>query len=473
MKAIELKNVSFTYSGFNTKVLNNIDFHVDYGEVALLSGFSGEGKSTLISIISGIIPNIISGVISGEVLIDGNSIKGKKMSQVCHKVGIVLQNADNQIIHKIVEDEIAFGCENFAIPADKISKQIDRVCTIVELDKKADTHALSGGEKQRLITASALATGQKILVLDEPLANLDVISANLLMDTMQALAKAGYAVLVVEHRLDMVLPFVDTVWNICSGKVEQVENKQEYLQSQAIKINDTSINCKQNKKIIQVNQLAFSIKNKQILKDISFDIYDGERLLLLGENGSGKTTILRLLSRLNKPTGGNIQQMINPKLKNNYHGKKWFKDIGIVYQNPNYQLFMQTVEKEVAFNALSREYANEIIKMFGLEHIKNRHPQSLSEGQKRRVSIAAVVAGAPKVLFLDEPTVGQDYNGLCELVSILNELHNKSGNTMITITHDMRCAEALCDRAILIENGVIKNQGDKSFVKKYFSDKII
>ncbi len=395
------------------------------------------------------------------------------MSQVCHKVGIVLQNADNQIIHKIVEDEIAFGCENFAIPADKISKQIDRVCTIVELDKKADTHALSGGEKQRLITASALVTGQKILVLDEPLANLDVISANLLMDTMQALAKAGYAVLVVEHRLDMVLPFVDTVWNICSGKVEKVENKQEYLQSQAIKINDTSINCKQNKKIIQVNQLAFSIKNKQILKDISFDIYDGERLLLLGENGSGKTTILRLLSRLNKPTGGNIQQMINPKLKNNYHGKKWFKDIGIVYQNPNYQLFMQTVEKEVAFNALSREYANEIIKMFGLEHIKNRHPQSLSEGQKRRVSIAAVVAGAPKVLFLDEPTVGQDYNGLCELVSILNELHNKSGNTMITITHDMRCAEALCDRAILIENGVIKNQGDKSFVKKYFSDKII
>ena len=195
--------------------------------------------------------------------------------------------------------------------------------------------------------------------------------------------------------------------------------------------------------------------------------------MLLGENGSGKTTILRLLSRLNKPTGGNIQQMINPKLKNNYHGKKWFKDIGIVYQNPNYQLFMQTVEKEVAFNALSREYANEIIKMFGLEHIKNRHPQSLSEGQKRRVSIAAVVAGAPKVLFLDEPTVGQDYNGLCELVSILNELHNKSGNTMITITHDMRCAEALCDRAILIENGVIKNQGDKSFVKKYFSDKII
>ncbi len=473
MKAIELKNVSFTYSGFNTKVLNNIDFHVDYGEVALLSGFSGEGKSTLISIISGIIPNIISGVISGEVLIDGKSIKGKKMSQVCHKVGIVLQNADNQIIHKIVEDEIAFGCENFAIPADKISKQIDRVCTIVELDKKADTHALSGGEKQRLITASALATGQKILVLDEPLANLDVISANLLMDTMQALAKAGYAVLIVEHRLDMVLPFVDTVWNICSGKVEKVENKQEYLQSQAIKINDTSINCKQNKKIIQVNQLAFSIKNKQILKDISFDIYDGERLLLLGENGSGKTTILRLLSRLNKPTGGNIQQMINPKLKNNYHGKKWFKDIGIVYQNPNYQLFMQTVEKEVAFNALSREYANEIIKMFGLEHIKNRHPQSLSEGQKRRVSIAAVVAGAPKVLFLDEPTVGQDYNGLCELVSILNELHNKSGNTMITITHDMRCAEALCDRAILIENGVIKNQGDKSFVKKYFSDKII
>ncbi|MDE7076909.1 MAG: energy-coupling factor ABC transporter ATP-binding protein, partial [Clostridia bacterium] len=177
MKAIELKGVSFSYDGFSDKVLDNVDFSVEYGEVALLSGLSGEGKSTLLSIVSGIIPNIVSGKITGEVLVDGQSTAGQKLSVVCRKVGVVLQNADSQIIHKIVEDEIAFGCENFAIPTDKIGGQIDRVCAIMGLDKSMQTRTLSGGQKQRLITASTLATGQKILILDEPLANLDIAGA--------------------------------------------------------------------------------------------------------------------------------------------------------------------------------------------------------------------------------------------------------------------------------------------------------
>lgn len=468
MKAIELKNVSFLYSGFTDKVLSDVDFYVDYGEVALLSGLSGEGKSTLLSIVSGIIPNIVKGDITGEVLVDGKSIIGQKLAQTCRKVGVVLQNADSQIIHKTVDDEIAFGCENFALAADKIGAQIDRVCTIVELDKTAQTRTLSGGQKQRLITASTLAAGQRILILDEPLANLDVESANLLMDTLRQLAKAGYAVLVVEHRLDMILPFVDTVWNIRAGVVTKVGNKQEYLLSQTVMIEDNSDSRDIGKTLFSVNHVAFLVKKKEILKDVNFNIYEGERLLLLGENGCGKTTLLRLLARLYKPTNGNIEQTLNPKFGKRYRGKKWFKSVGVVYQNPNYQLFMPTVEQEIAFNALSKNYAEEMIKLFGLEHLRKRHPQSLSEGQKRRVSIAAVAAGNPEVLLLDEPTVGQDYKGLCELVKILNELHDRSGNTMVTITHDMRCAEALCDRAILIADGTVKAQGGKELVREYF-----
>ena len=468
MRAIELKNVSFSYSGFSDKVLSDVDFYVDYGEVALLSGLSGEGKSTLLSIASGIIPNIVKGEITGEVLVDGKSIIGQKLAQTCRKVGVVLQNADSQIIHKTVDDEIAFGCENFALAADKIGAQIDRVCTIVELDKTAQTRTLSGGQKQRLITASTLATGQRILILDEPLANLDVESANLLMDTLRQLAKAGYAVLVVEHRLDMVLPFVDSVWNIRAGVVTKIENKQEYLLSQTVTIEDNSDSHEKGKVLFSVNHVAFSVKKRDILKDVNFDIYSGERLLLLGENGCGKTTLLRLLARLYKPTSGNIEQTLDPKFGKRKKGKKWFKSVGVVYQNPNYQLFMPTVEQEIAFNAVSKDYAEEMIKLFGLEHLRKRHPQSLSEGQKRRVSIAAVAAGNPKVLLLDEPTVGQDYKGLCELVKILDELHDKSGNTMIIITHDMRCAEALCDRAVIITNGKVQEQGGKELAHKYF-----
>lgn len=468
MKAIELKGVSFSYDGFSDKVLDNVDFSVEYGEVALLSGLSGEGKSTLLSIVSGIIPNIVSGKITGEVLIDGKSTAGQKLSQTCRKVGVVLQNADSQIIHKIVDDEIAFGCENFAIPTNKIGAQIDRVCTIMGLDKTARTRTLSGGQKQRLITASTLATGQKILILDEPLANLDIAGATELMNTLRALAGAGYAVLVVEHRLDMVLPFVDKVWNIRAGVVTKIENKQEYLLSQTVTIEDNSDSHEKGKVLFSVNHVAFSVKKKEILKDVSFDIYSGERLLLLGENGCGKTTLLRLLARLNKPTGGSIEQSLDKKFGKRKKGGKWFKSVGVVYQNPNYQLFMPTVEREIAFNAVSREYAEEMLKLFGLEHLKKRHPQCLSEGQKRRVSIAAVAAGAPKVLLLDEPTVGQDYKGLCELVKILDKLHDESGNTMITITHDMRCAEALCDHAVVIADGKVKERGGKELAHRYF-----
>lgn len=468
MRAVELKKVSFSYSGFTDKVLTDADFYVDYGEVALLSGLSGEGKSTLLSIVSGIIPNVVKGEISGEVIIDGKPSAGQKLSQTCRKVGVVLQNADSQIIHKAVDDEIAFGCENFAVPSDGIGEQIDRVCTIVELDRSAQTRTLSGGQKQRLVTASALATGQRILILDEPLANLDTVSANLLMDTLRRLAQAGYAVLVVEHRLDMVLPYVDSVWNIKAGIVTRIENKREYLLSQTVVIKDNGDDRPRGAKLFELKHAAFSIKKREILKDVSFEVYAGERLLLLGENGSGKTTLLRLFARLYKPTRGEIAQSLDPKFGKRYRGKKWFKAVGVVYQNPNYQLFMPTVEKEIAFGAVSKEYAEQMLTLFGLEHIRKRHPQSLSEGQKRRVSIAAVAASCPKVLLLDEPTVGQDYKGLCELVEILDMLHDKSGNTMITVTHDMRCAEALCDRAVLIADGVIEKIGGKELVREHF-----
>ena len=140
-----------------------------------------------------------------------------------------------------------------------------------------------------------------------------------------------------------------------------------------------------------------------------------------------------------------------------------------MYQNPDYQQFMPTVRQEISFGAKSGEYAATIAELFGIKHLWERHPQSLSEGQKRRVSIAAVAACDLEVLLLDEPTVGQDYDGLCALVEILNKLHMQSGNTMVTITHDVRCAEALCDRAYLIEDGVVARQGGKELVRLYFA----
>lgn len=191
MKAIEFKNVSFSYEGCEAKVLKDVSFSVEFGEVALLSGFSGEGKSTVLSLIAGIIPNVTSGDASGAVLISGENIIGQRMSSICRKVGVVLQNAEAQIVQQIVEDEIAFGCENFGFSQNKISESIARSCDQMKLDPVWKTRTLSGGQKQRLITAATLATGQKILVLDEPLANLDKQGANILMNVLRKLAKSG------------------------------------------------------------------------------------------------------------------------------------------------------------------------------------------------------------------------------------------------------------------------------------------
>ena len=468
MNAIELKQVNFSYDG-KTKILENTDFIAEYGEVTLLSGHSGEGKSTLMYIVSGIIPNVNYGELSGEVRIDGEDIKGKKLGYVCRKVGVVLQNADEQIIQKIVEDEIAFGCENLAFPPDKIQKQIEIVCRLMKLDTKWKCRTLSGGQKQRLITASTLAMGQKIIILDEPLANLDKDGAAMLMGTLRSLAQAGYCVVVIEHRLDMVLPFVDTVWHIGDRTVKRIEDKAAYLQAQTAKIEDSCRIYAEQSPIFALKNVKFSVKDREILKDITLEIPKGGRTVFLGENGCGKTTLMRLIARLYKPTGGNITQYIDEKFKQKPKGSKaWYKKVGVVYQNPDYQLFMPTVRQEISFGAKSEEYAAEIAELFGVKHLWDRHPQSLSEGQKRRVSIAAVAACDPEVLLLDEPTVGQDYDGLCQMVEILNKLHEQTGNTMITITHDVRCAEALCDKAYLIAAGIVAKCGGKELVREYF-----
>lgn len=469
MNAVNLKKVTFSYDG-KMQVLNEADFSAEYGEITLVSGRSGEGKSTLMSVIGGIIPNVVAGELSGEVEVGGESIRGKKLGDICRKVGVVLQNADEQIIQKIVEDEIAFGCENLAYPPDKIGKQVEIVCKLMHLDPAWHTRSLSGGQKQRLITASTLAMGQKIIILDEPLANLDKEGAKLLMGTLRSLTGAGYCVIVIEHRLDMVLPYVDKVWHVGGGKVEEVADKTGYLVAQTRKISDICPAYAGGERLLDVKDIAFYVKDRKILDGVNFTVEKGGRTVLLGENGCGKTTMLRVIARLLKPTRGSVVQSIDPGLKQKTSGSRlWFKKVGVVYQNPDYQLFMPTVRQEIAFGAKTPEYAQRITQLFGLRHLEERHPQSLSEGQKRRVSIAAVAACRPELLLLDEPTVGQDYERLKELVDVLNQLHAETGNTMITITHDIRCVEALCDKAVLIQGGKIAQVGGKELARAYFN----
>lgn len=467
MRAVEMKNVTFGYTE-NVNVLHGVDFGAEYGEIALLSGMSGEGKSTLLSIICGIIPNSIQGHMSGETYVAGRNVRGMKMSDLSRVVGCVLQNAELQIIQQSVSDEVAFGCENLAMPPEMIERRVSFACKMMEIDPDWRTRTLSGGQKQRLITAATLAMGQKIIILDEPLANLDKKGTHTLMSALGKLARKGYCVIVSEHRLDMALPYVDSVWHISKGRVDKVADKAAYLRSKAGSVKDICTAQPSRDLLFRATDVTKSFRGRDILRGVDMDVRRGERVLALGENGCGKTTFTRILARLLRPDGGSVEQFISPSLGRKRAGREWFRRVGVVYQNPNYQLFMPTVRQEVAFGAESQAYADEIMDMFGITHLAARHPQSLSEGQKRRVSIAAVAATRPEVLILDEPTVGQDYEGLQRIADVLNTLHMKDGNTMITITHDVRCAPALCDRSYIIADGVVAESGGKALAESYF-----
>lgn len=460
--AIRLKEVSFKYDGAKENVLENINLTVEYGETVLLSGVSGEGKSTLLSIINGVIPFVNSGKFSGSVEIDGKDVTKLKISERSKLIGTVLQNADEQIIYDLVNEEIAFGCENLNIASEEIDRRIERFTTLMQIEKKAKTKTLSGGQKQRLITASTLAMEQKIIILDEPLANLDTHTAHILLKVLRNLANSGYAVLIVEHRLDVVKNYID--------KVMRIENKQLFTSTD---INDLNSGIKTiphangslpGEVLIKGEKLFFPAGDRNIIDGLDIEIRAGERIVLLGENGCGKTTLMRILARLNKPNDGALSQTITKSKKAN---SKWFSKVGYVYQNPTYQLFMPTLLSEISFKAKSEEMARKMINAFGLSGLEQRHPQSLSEGQKRRASIAAVCASEPTVLFLDEPTVGQDYENLCKTVETVNKINKNLGTAIVTVTHDKRCAGALADRVLIMENGKISRQGDYRLANEF------
>lgn len=466
--ALKFKDISFRFGTEYDILLNKINFDLHYGEFILLTGSSGCGKSSLINIASGIIPNIYSGELSGDVYIDNETIEHDSVGDICHKLGVVLQNPDLQIFHPVIEDEIAFGCENFAFSPKKTNLKIKQVSDLINLNPKSQTRWLSGGQKQKLVTGSIIAMEQKIILLDEPLANLDRQSAIDLLTILRELVdEHKYAVLISEHRLDLTVKYVDKIYALQNKELHELEKSslknQSLIDTKNSKIYKTDI-----QPILSVNNLNYSIKKNKILEDISFEILKGEKVVLLGENGSGKTTLMRLMAKIKCPTEGKIIQFIDPKLKQYKRGnKKWFNKIGVVYQNPNYQLFMPTVLKELSFNCFSKELLDDIIKKFELEDILARHPHTLSEGQKRKVTIAAVLASKPEILFLDEPTVGQDYKNLEIIVNVLEEFNVKYGMSIVTITHDPNCAKKLCDKAIIIKDKRIFVIGGKEIINQY------
>ncbi|MDO5100208.1 MAG: ABC transporter ATP-binding protein [Eubacteriales bacterium] len=457
----QLEAISFSYQGRQEQVLRDINMEIHRGEMILLAGPSGGGKSTLLQVLNGIIPAHVKGNLSGALTWypkqgEEFTITALKPAARAALIGTVMQNADDQILYDKTEDEIAFVLENLAVLPAEMPGRIDAALEKVDLQRGLQTMTLSGGQKQRLVTAVTLAMGQELVILDEPLANLDVAGAIGLLKTLKQLTAEGRSVVLIEHRMDLLPGFIDRRFWLADGQLRELSQQQlEQLQNMVMTTRTPRGSASGGEVCLELEAAAFAVRQRQILEPLDFCLRSGERWLVVGDNGGGKSTFLSLLAGGLKPTKG--------RYRSRYPKRQHFGRVGMILQNPSYQLCMPTVWEEVNLNSRNSELAERLLAHFELEELTQRHPHSLSEGQKRRLGIAAVLAGEPEVLLLDEPTVGLDPKSLDRLLSALEIFCDRQKLAMVTITHDERCAAWMGDRVLWISRGRHRSGGMELF----------
>ena len=506
---ISFKNFSFKYNNVVDKTLKNIDLTINKGEKVLIVGPSGSGKSTLSHCINGLIPFSYNGEIEGELIIDNIKPYEESLSDVSKKVGTILQDQDSQFIGLSVGEDVAFNFENNAMELNEMKvKVIDALELVNMVDFiNHSPYELSGGQKQRVSLAGVLGSDAEVLLFDEPLANLDPASGKEIMQLINDIhEKTNKTIIIVEHRIEDVLeqPF-DKVIVINKGEVQGFGTPDEILKSdllknnglreplylEAMKLAGCDISGSENlkdltnidernkevlknwfnnetsnkdsiikeEKILEVKNLAFSHDGiKNTINDVSFHLNKGEILAVLGNNGAGKSTLCRLITGILKPQKGSI--FLNNQCIDSWSIKQKGSAIGYVMQNPNQMISQHMIKDEIALGLKCRNYSKEeidkkveeVLKICGLYPYRNWPVSALSYGQKKRVTIASILAINPEVIILDEPTAGQDYKHYTEFMEFIKEL-SAQGISIILITHDMQLTLEYCHRAVVLSGG--------------------
>ena len=506
---ISFKNFSFKYNNVVDKTLKNINLTINKGEKVLIVGPSGSGKSTLSHCINGLIPFSYNGEIEGELIIDNIKPYEESLSDVSKKVGTILQDQDSQFIGLSVGEDVAFNFENNAMPLKEMKvKVIDALELVNMVDFiNHSPYELSGGQKQRVSLAGVLGSDAEVLLFDEPLANLDPASGKEIMQLINDIhEKTNKTIIIVEHRIEDVLeqPF-DKVIVVNKGEVQGFGTPDEILKSDLLKNNGlreplyleamklagcdisgsenlkdlTNIDEKnkevlknwfnnktsnkdsiiKEEKILEVKNLAFSHDGiKNTINDVSFHLNKGEILAVLGNNGAGKSTLCRLITGILKPQKGSI--FLNNQCIDSWSIKQKGSSIGYVMQNPNQMISQHMIKDEIALGLKCRNYSKEeidkkveeVLKICGLYPYRNWPVSALSYGQKKRVTIASILAINPEVIILDEPTAGQDYKHYTEFMKFIKEL-SAQGISIILITHDMQLTLEYCHRAVVLSGG--------------------
>jgi energy-coupling factor transport system ATP-binding protein len=447
---IEASALSYRYPERPDQALDDLQLQIPEGSLTLMSGGTGSGKSTFALACVGAVPRYTGGQLQGELLLAGSPVKGRPVFQLASQVGLLMQNVEHQIFTDQVEDEIAFGLENVALSPSDIE---DRLTAALELAGAQSLRhralaMLSAGERQRVALAAVLALDQPIVILDEPFAYLDRLSGERLLQTLSALADRGRTVLLLEHRRDLVRARCSREIRLHRGRVtaEPInELTREPLAADAVGAEEVAL---------EVRGLTVCRNGEDLVREGCLRLAAGQSAVLLGDNGCGKTTLFRTLMGLEPWAGG--QGTLAGLPLGRASTRALVQRVRLVLQNPDHQLTQSRVVDELGKGDLS-----ELAEM-GLSGTEQLHPQSLSVGQKRRLTLATALSHRPRVLLLDEPTVGQDDESLALLLNRL-ERYVLQGGALLAATHDARVARILGGRCYVLEDRRLQERPVESY----------
>lgn len=507
---ISFKNFSFQYRAQKKPTLKEINLDIYPGERVLIAGPSGCGKSTLAGCINGLNPFSNPGECSGELIVDGVDAPKSSIFQLSAHVGTVLQDPDGQFIGLTVGEDIAFALENSCMPQDEMHEITRHAAELVGIQDHLDyaPHELSGGQKQRVSLAGVMVDQVKILLFDEPLANLDPATGKQTIELIDEIQeKTDTTVVIIEHRLEDVLwRDVDRIVLMGDGKILADLHPDELLSTRLLEengireplyltalryagvelvpakkpahVDSVVINEADRKKmtdwfwsrpaaeaekehepLLEVRNLTFGYeRGRQTLRDVSLTIHKGEMVSIVGKNGAGKSTFSKLVCGFEIPDQGEILFQGRDLLQENIRHRA--KHIGYVMQNPNQMISKTMIFDEVALGLRNmgkseeeiREKVEETLEVCGLFPFRNWPVSALSFGQKKRVTIASVLVQDPELIILDEPTAGQDFHHYTEIMEFLRGL-NEKGVTVVMITHDMHLMLEYTPRALVFADG--------------------
>lgn len=471
---IEFQNVTFTYQSTERESgVYHLNMKIPDGQVVLLCGESGCGKTTITRLINGLTPEYYEGKLDGTVTVNGNDTQKTPLYELSKTVGSVFQNPRSQFFNVDTTGEIAFGCENIGLPKEEIYRRIGQVTGELKIQKLLDRSlfALSGGEKQKIACASVSAMEPDIFVLDEPSSNLDVAT---IADLKQVVAKwkaMGKTVIIAEHRLYYLMDIADRVIYLKNGKIEKDLPVSNFGQLDSTQLHAMGLRSlhpadfkgipqvSNGKDFIEITDFLFSYGKVEAMNIPKLSVPQGAIVGILGDNGAGKTTFAKCLCGLEKKAKGTLNTSheslgTKQRLKRSY----------MVMQDVNHQLFTESVFDEILLGMPGedaqgdKKKSDEILDSLNLLEYKELHPMSLSGGQKQRVAIGSAVASDKEFLVFDEPTSGLDYHHMLEVADNLRRL-SEMGKTLFIITHDPELIAKCCNYFIFIEHGKIAWSG--------------